>query len=134
MSSLRTEIIRSLLRRSGGLWDYKVRYGETSSGVRMRHDLLRRSVAGQPMFLLVVASEHPSRRIALNRATYEEAKSYLRHASGVKARRARLDVLLAQEQWQLTLSSHELDVHLKSRHSVNAGKPSEYWPLAVGVL
>jgi len=126
--------MRTLLRKHGGLWQVKCRFGETSSGVKMRHDLLTRSVADQPMFLLVVASEHPSRRIALNAATYSEAKSYLRHASGVKARRARMDVLLAQEQWQLTLTSTELDVLLKTKYPVNAGMPSEYWPLAVGVV
>lgn len=139
MSSLRTDIMSTLLEHHGGLWSYQVRTGRRSSGVLMRHDLLalwRDDGEGGHVrrFLLVAVSEHPSKKIALNVDTYAEAKSYLYHASGVKARRARMDVLLAQESFQLTVSSVELDVFLKTKHPVNLGTPRAYWPLTVGVM
>lgn len=142
MTSLRRELIDAL---GDDGWDTNIRaakqMGGREDGWRFRHDLLVRETQphGQGKFelelLLLVVSDHPSRRLALNMKTWYHALEQRSHPSGVKARRRKMRVVLAQDSFQLTISAMELQERLKHIYPVERkSKPADtYWPLSVAV-
>lgn len=138
MPTLRRELLDAL---GDDGWDVNIRAGKTMGGRedqwKFRHDLLvREHKVGEKFeleLLLLVVSEHPSHRLALNTTTWYHAMGQRSHPSGVKAKRRRMRVVLAQDTFQLTLSADALHLKLTAIAVQKSGKSDAFWPISVAV-
>lgn len=138
MPTLRREVLDAL--EDDG-WDISIQAGKSMRGDpwKFRHDLLTREVSSsrgqyELELLLLVVSDHPSRRLSLNMQTWYHALEQRMSPSGIKAKRRKMRVVLAQDCFQRVISSTELHERLRTISPVTTKKPADtYWPISVAV-